>query len=86
MLALHVAAQLKAGVYGVNSTNYVRRLRRIRRLSRKADTAAKVAKEGLLEYLEPLWFKHAPALPATPVEVKQFACGHGAQRSISTAP
>src|ERR1700688_2577581 len=67
-VALHVAAQLKAGVVWVNSTN----------LSdaacgfggyRESGFGREGGREGLLEYLEPVWFKKARQLksqtPAT---------------------
>src|ERR1700688_4730656 len=62
-VALHVAAQLKAGVVWVNSTN----------LSdaacgfggyRESGFGREGGREGLLEYLQPSWFKNAPKLPA----------------------
>jgi aldehyde dehydrogenase (NAD+) len=61
-VALHVASQLKAGVVWVNCTNmfdagcgfggY-----------RESGYGREGGREGLLEYLEPRWFKYAPALP-----------------------
>ena len=67
-VALHVAAQLKAGVVWVNSTNLFDASVGFGGY-RESGYGREGGKEGLLEYLEPLWFKHAPALPATPVEV-----------------
>src|SRR5580704_17831479 len=61
-VSLEVAAQIKAGVVWVNCTN----------LSgascgfggyRESGYGREGGREGLLEYLEPTWFKSAPALP-----------------------
>jgi aldehyde dehydrogenase (NAD+) len=62
-LALHVAAQLKAGVVWVNSTNLFDASVGFGGY-RESGYGREGGKEGLLEYLEPAWFKHAPALPA----------------------
>jgi aldehyde dehydrogenase (NAD+) len=69
-VALHLAAQLKAGVVWVNSTNLFDASCGFGGY-RESGFGREGGKEGLLEYLEPMWFKHAPALPAakpTPVE------------------
>ena len=62
-VALDVSSQLKAGVVWVNCTNlfdascgfggYL-----------ESGYGREGGKEGLLEYLEPVWFKNAPSLPA----------------------
>src|SRR6266404_2653677 len=65
-VALHVAAQLKAGVVWVNSTNLF-------------DAASGFGgykesgfgREGLYEYLEPSWFKGAPRSATTPRAIDQ---------------
>jgi aldehyde dehydrogenase (NAD+) len=62
-VALHVAAQLKAGVVWVNSTNLFDASVGFGGY-RESGYGREGGKEGLLEYLEPVWFKHAPALPA----------------------
>ncbi len=70
-VALQVSAQLKAGVVWVNSTNLFDASVGFGGY-RESGFGREGGKEGLLEYLEPMWFKHAPALPAakpTPVEV-----------------
>jgi aldehyde dehydrogenase (NAD+) len=62
-VALHVAAQLKAGVVWVNSTNLFDASVGFGGY-RESGYGREGGKEGLLEYLEPTWFKNAPALPA----------------------
>src|ERR1700688_482258 len=62
-VALHVAAQLKAGVVWVNSTNLFDASVGFGGY-RESGYGREGGKEGLLEYLEPMWFKNAPALPA----------------------
>src|SRR5271168_2704189 len=64
-VALHVAAQLKAGVVWVNSTNLFDAAcgfggYRERGFGREG------GREGLLEYLEPVWFKKARELKSQP--------------------
>jgi len=69
-VALHVSAQLKAGVVWVNSTNLFDASCGFGGY-RESGYGREGGKEGLLEYLEPMWFKHAPALPAAhPVPVE----------------
>jgi aldehyde dehydrogenase (NAD+) len=64
-VALHVAAQLKAGVVWVNGTNLFDASCGFGGY-RESGYGREGGTEGLLEYLEPLWFKHAPPLrPAT---------------------
>jgi aldehyde dehydrogenase (NAD+) len=60
--ALHVAAQLKAGVVWVNCTNLFDASSGFGGY-RESGYGREGGKEGLLEYLEPSWFKSAPALP-----------------------
>src|SRR5260221_10375921 len=62
-VALHVAAQLKAGVVWVNCTNLFDASLGFGGY-RESGYGREGGREGLLEYLEPVWFKHAPALPA----------------------
>jgi aldehyde dehydrogenase (NAD+) len=62
-VALHVSAQLKAGVVWVNSTNLFDASCGFGGY-RESGFGREGGKEGLLEYLEPVWFKHAPSLPA----------------------
>lgn len=62
-VALHVAAQLKAGVVWVNCTNLFDASCGFGGY-RESGYGREGGREGLLEYLEPGWFKSAPALPA----------------------
>ncbi len=62
-VALHVAAQLKAGVVWVNCTNLFDAACGFGGY-RESGYGREGGREGLLEYLEPAWFKHAPTLPA----------------------
>ena len=64
-VALHVAAQLKAGVVWVNCTNLFDASCGFGGY-RESGYGREGGKEGLLEYLQPSWFKSAPALPAAP--------------------
>ena len=61
-VALHVAAQLKAGVVWVNSTNLFDASCGFGGY-RESGFGREGGKEGLLEYLQPSWFKDAPKLP-----------------------
>ena len=62
-VALHVAAQLKAGVVWVNCTNLFDAATGFGGY-RESGYGREGGREGLLEYMEPTWFKHAEALPA----------------------
>ena len=66
-VALHVASQLKAGVVWVNCTNLFDASCGFGGY-RESGYGREGGREGLLEYLEPAWFKNAPAL----------ACGEAA--------
>jgi aldehyde dehydrogenase (NAD+) len=61
-VALHIAAQLKAGVVWVNCTNLFDASCGFGGY-RESGYGREGGKEGLLEYLEPAWFKNAAALP-----------------------
>src|SRR6266550_3721013 len=63
-VSLHVAAQLKAGVVWVNCTNLFDAACGFGGY-RESGFGREGGREGLLEYLEPAWFKHAPALPVS---------------------
>ncbi len=62
-VALHVAARLKAGVVWVNCTNLFDASCGFGGY-RESGYGREGGKEGLLEYLQPSWFKNAPKLPA----------------------
>jgi aldehyde dehydrogenase (NAD+) len=62
-VALQVAAQIKAGVVWVNCTNLFDAACGFGGY-RESGFGREGGREGLLEYLEPAWFKNAPALPA----------------------
>jgi aldehyde dehydrogenase (NAD+) len=71
-VALHVAAQLKAGVVWVNCTNLFDAACGFGGY-RESGYGREGGREGLLEYLEPKWFKHAPKLAsANPPTVPQL--------------
>jgi aldehyde dehydrogenase (NAD+) len=61
-VSLDVAAQLKAGVVWVNCTNLFDASCGFGGY-RESGYGREGGKEGLLEYLEPVWFKSAPTLP-----------------------
>jgi aldehyde dehydrogenase (NAD+) len=63
-VALHIAAQLKAGVVWVNCTNLFDAACGFGGY-RESGYGREGGREGLLEYMEPSWFKHAPKLPAS---------------------
>ncbi len=72
-VALHVAAQLKAGVVWVNCTNMFDAACGFGGY-RESGYGREGGREGLLEYMEPKWFKHSPKLPAaSAVPVSQKA-------------
>jgi len=62
-VALHASAQLKAGVVWVNCTNLFDASCGFGGY-RESGYGREGGREGLLEYLEPAWFKNATALPA----------------------
>src|SRR6202140_1442923 len=62
-VSLHVAAQLKAGVVWVNCTNLFDASCGFGGY-RESGYGREGGREGLLEYMEPVWFKNAPTLPA----------------------
>ncbi len=69
-VALHVAAQLKAGVVWVNSTNLFDAACGFGGY-RESGFGREGGREGLLEYLEPQWFKQAPAAKSAPLAIDQ---------------
>jgi aldehyde dehydrogenase (NAD+) len=69
-VSLHVAAQLKAGVVWVNCTNLFDAACGFGGY-RESGYGREGGREGLLEYLEPTWFKQAPTLHPTPLAIDQ---------------
>src|ERR1700726_3798639 len=69
-VALHVAAQLKAGVVWVNSTNLFDAACGFGGY-KESGYGREGGREGLSEYLEPEWFKRAPRLEAKPMAMDQ---------------
>ncbi len=69
-VALHVASQLKAGVVWVNCTNLFDASCGFGGY-RESGYGREGGREGLLEYLEPDWFRNAPALPAAKAPADQ---------------
>jgi aldehyde dehydrogenase (NAD+) len=69
-VALHVASQIKAGVVWVNCTNVFDASCGFGGY-RESGYGREGGREGLLEYLEPVWFKSAPALPAQKPSAKE---------------
>ncbi|MBZ5683544.1 MAG: aldehyde dehydrogenase family protein [Acidobacteriia bacterium] len=67
-VALHVAAQLKAGVVWVNCTNLFDAACGFGGY-RESGYGREGGREGLLEYMEPTWFKRAPKLAAASAPV-----------------
>ena len=76
-VALQVAAQIKAGVVWVNSTNMFDAACGFGGY-RESGYGREGGREGLLEYLEPEWFKNAPAAKSKPkAEVEEHESGDG---------
>src|SRR6266404_2232135 len=69
-VALHVAAQLKAGVVWINSTNLFDAACGFGGY-KESGFGREGGREGLYEYLEPAWFKHAPPVRAAPPAIDQ---------------
>jgi aldehyde dehydrogenase (NAD+) len=69
-VALHIAAQLKAGVVWVNSTNLFDAACGFGGY-RESGFGREGGKEGLLEYLEPVWFKQAPSVHPPTIAIDQ---------------
>jgi len=79
-VALHVAAQLKAGVVWVNCTNLFDAACGFGGY-RESGYGREGGREGLREYLEPVWFKNAPQLP-----VSQKPEPQEAETSVAAVP
>jgi aldehyde dehydrogenase (NAD+) len=69
-VSLHVAAQLKAGVVWVNCTNLFDAACGFGGY-RESGFGREGGREGMLEYLEPTWFKQAPPVHPTPLAIDQ---------------
>src|SRR6266849_1917789 len=69
-VALHVAAQLKAGVVWVNSTNLFDAASGFGGY-KESGYGREGGREGLFEYLEPGWFKNAPRSATKPAAIDQ---------------
>jgi len=69
-VSLHVASQIKAGVVWVNCTNLFDASTGFGGY-RESGYGREGGREGLLEYLEPTWFKHAPPLHPRPLAIDQ---------------
>lgn len=69
-VSLHVASQIKAGVVWVNCTNLFDASCGFGGY-RESGYGREGGREGLLEYLEPAWFQHAPKLHAHPLAIDQ---------------
>jgi aldehyde dehydrogenase (NAD+) len=69
-VSLHIASQLKAGVVWVNCTNLFDASCGFGGY-RESGYGREGGREGLLEYLEPTWFKHAPQLHPRPLAIDQ---------------
>jgi len=69
-VSLHIASQLKAGVVWVNCTNLFDASCGFGGY-RESGYGREGGREGLLEYLEPSWFKHAPQLHPRPLAIDQ---------------
>jgi len=69
-VALHVASQIKAGVVWVNSTNLFDATCGFGGY-RESGYGREGGREGLLEYLEPSWFKRAPLLAKSTENAQQ---------------
>jgi aldehyde dehydrogenase (NAD+) len=67
-VALHIAAQLKAGVVWVNSTNLFDAACGFGGY-RESGFGREGGKEGMVEYLEPVWFQNAPKVKSAPAAV-----------------
>ena len=68
-VALDVASRIKAGVVWINGTNMFDAACGFGGY-RESGYGREGGKEGMYEYLEPVWFKNAPKLPASPSDAK----------------
>ena len=80
-VALHVAAQLKAGVVWVNCTNMFDAACGFGGY-RESGYGREGGREGLREYLEPKWFRQAPSVSAVRKGQSQWLNADDATRAI----
>ena len=80
-VALQVAAQIKAGVIWVNCTNLFDAACGFGGY-RESGYGREGGREGLIEYLEPTWFKQAPALDGGQALPSESADGQEARPAI----
>ena len=81
-VALHVAAQIKAGVVWVNCTNLFDAACGFGGY-RESGYGREGGREGLLEYMEPKWFKNAPRISPDKSPLKPKAGLNGAPSDSS---
>jgi aldehyde dehydrogenase (NAD+) len=88
-VSLQIASQLKAGVVWVNCTNLFDASCGFGGY-RESGYGREGGREGLLEYLEPTWFKHAPQLHPRPLAINQppadQSSGVPTQETVSPSP
>jgi len=85
-VALHVAAQLKAGVVWVNCANLFDAACGFGGY-RESGYGREGGREGLLEYMEPAWFKHASKLVSeSPLLAKDARNGAPAPTALDEQP
>jgi aldehyde dehydrogenase (NAD+) len=82
-VALHVASQIKAGVVWVNCTNLFDASCGFGGY-RESGYGREGGREGLLEYMEPAWFKNAPMLPAETTRTIEPELDEDSDTSTST--
>jgi aldehyde dehydrogenase (NAD+) len=83
-VALHVASQLKAGVVWVNCANLFDAACGFGGY-RESGYGREGGREGLLEYMEPAWFKHAPKLAVSAAAAKSPLLAKPARTGAPTA-
>jgi aldehyde dehydrogenase (NAD+) len=83
-VALHVAAQIKAGVVWVNCTNMFDAACGFGGY-RESGYGREGGREGLMEYMQPKWFAHAPAVAESPLKPKAGLNGAPAADEEHTA-
>src|SRR5579863_1970443 len=82
-VALHVAAQIKAGVVWVNCANLFDAACGFGGY-RESGYGREGGREGMLEYMEPKWFRHAPKLASDPLPAQAAGPGSESQKKDTT--